>query len=798
MTAPSTLERSPSLGAAAIGGAAVMMAYHVASRATRDTLFITSFGVPLLPLVVAATSVLSIGAAIYSARVMSRIGPGRLMSAAFLASAALTLVEWAIVTRQPAAGAILVFLHVAVLSPVLVSGFWSLVNESLDPRTTRMAIGHVAGFATIGGVAGGLLAERISTWAGVSSTLPFLALAHLACAWSTRRMPGATESRRRDEPRSDGTPASEGMLLLLRFPHVRNLGLIVLGCSVSETLLDYAFKATATEAVAHGSLGLMRVFLGFNAAVALGTFAVQMLFSRLVRGPRDLVRAIGVLPGTIALGGTMAAILPGPWTISLLRGFEAVLHGSVFRAGYDILQASLPQAQRRATRALIDVGCDRLGDVLGAGLVALVLVSTPIGTVPLLLGIGIVTAVMTLGFVAQLHRGHIQSLVDSLKVRTDDRDPTQVGDWIAHSSVQFAMGSEGVAEHESARAAAEPPPPPVRSRERPPLDLPSVHEKLAAGPARSEEVPHEESDWSEGSERPAAPDPDRVAASLVALLSRDPERVRATLRAERPLDPTLVPPAIRLLEMEEIERETVEALIAVAPRHVGQLADALLDATTPPAMKRRITLVLATCPTVRTVEDLTRGLADDLFEVRHACGRALVRLHERDTALSPDREVLYAAIRREAVFSRPAWESHRALTRRTGSRESSALDQFMRDRAGRSLEHVFTLLSLALPGENVQVAFRALQTSDRMLHGTALEYLEGVLPPDVREPLWPILEPEGTRPASPGRPRDRTRLLQDLLDAVKFIERFGHPPPRREPGTDPEPPGGDGRPSKPD
>src|SRR5262249_62339696 len=65
---------------------------------------------------------------------------------------------------------------------------------------------------------------------------------------------------------------------------------------------------------------------------------------------------------------------------------------------------------------------------------------------------------------------------------------------------------------------------------------------------------------------------------------------------------------------------------------------------------------------------------------------------------------------------------------------------FVRDRAGQSLAHVFPLLSLVLPREPLQIAFRSLHTDDQYLQGTALEYLEGVLPPTIRQPLWRYLE----------------------------------------------------------
>jgi hypothetical protein len=68
----------------------------------------------------------------------------------------------------------------------------------------------------------------------------------------------------------------------------------------------------------------------------------------------------------------------------------------------------------------------------------------------------------------------------------------------------------------------------------------------------------------------------------------------------------------------------------------------------------------------------------------------------------------------------------------------------------KSLEHVFTLLSLVLPSQPLQIAFRSLHSKNSRLRGTALEYLEGVLPSEIREPLWPFLvDSRATRQAQP-------------------------------------------------
>jgi hypothetical protein len=67
-------------------------------------------------------------------------------------------------------------------------------------------------------------------------------------------------------------------------------------------------------------------------------------------------------------------------------------------------------------------------------------------------------------------------------------------------------------------------------------------------------------------------------------------------------------------------------------------------------------------------------------------------------------------------------------------------------------------MSLVLPREPLQIAFRSLHTDDRQLQGTALEYLEGVLPPRIRQRLWPFIE---RRPV-----RRQTRPSEEVIAAL--------------------------------
>jgi hypothetical protein len=97
---------------------------------------------------------------------------------------------------------------------------------------------------------------------------------------------------------------------------------------------------------------------------------------------------------------------------------------------------------------------------------------------------------------------------------------------------------------------------------------------------------------------------------------------------------------------------------------------------------------------------------------------------------------------------------------------SPMVDKVLRERASRSLEHVFTVLALFLPRQPLKIAFQGLHTDDAFLRGTALEYLETALPAEIREQLWPFLE--DNRPKKE-RSRPSGEVLAKLLQSNNSI-----------------------------
>src|SRR6185436_16049089 len=205
------------------------------------------------------------------------------------------------------------------------------------------------------------------------------------------------------------------------------------------------------------------------------------------------------------------------------------------------------------------------------------------------------------------------------------------------------------------------------------------------------------------------------------------------LRSEEGLSAALVPHVIPLLAWHPVAADAVFALRKVAEERIGLLIDALIDQNQDFAIRRRLARVFSVCTSQRAADGLMLGLDDMRFEVRFQCGRSLAAILDKNPRVRIDAKAVFDVVQREVAVGRPVWESRLLLDRLDDPEQRSFVDEFVQDRASQSLAHVFTLLSLVLPTDPLRTAFRALQTDDQRIRGTALEYLEGVLPPAIRQ-----------------------------------------------------------------
>jgi hypothetical protein len=710
--------------------AASMIAHQVGGKATRDAFFLSSFPVTSLPVMLIGAALVSIVVVLWTARMLTRVGPFRFVTWAFVASAVLQLALWSMNDGFPRLTSVLVYLHIASFGSILVSGFWSAVDEHFpDPRTARQQISRIGVGATLGGLAGGLLAERVAAMVGTASMLLVLAGLHLICAGLAWRVRPAQDT---DTAQVASASVRDGVKLLGQVPYLRDLGLLVLVCTLGAACLDYLFKASATATITERD-SLMRFFAAFYTGASLLTFLVQATLTRpSLQVPRTgPARTAATLPAGLLLGG-LASFAPGLVAASGARLLESVLRSSMFRSAYELFYTPLSAVRKRASKSLIDVGFDRLGDAVAGGMIRLLLWIAPALALSFLSGFAVVLGIAGLVLVMRLYRGHRQALASSLVSRAAELDVGGIADATTRTIVLGTMDGMDLSGLRALRESA----------------------KDAEPPAAVENAP-------------AAPPDDPLLRRIADLRSGDAQRAYRALDLQHPPPPEIVPHVVRLLAWDELAPHAVTSLQMTASRSCGQLLDALLDPEEEFAIRRRLPRVLGHCESQRAVDGLLHGLQDRRFEVRYQCGRALARLRRRGASLVFHRHTVYDAISREISVDRRVWESHRLLDGLEETSESPFEDEVLRKRSNLSLEHVFTMLSLVLDPQPLLTAYKGLLTEDLRLRGTALEYLESVLPRRVRESLWPFLDDSQPRERSAD---NREQILEKLLDSNASIE----------------------------
>ena len=723
--------RATSIAAAT---AALLIAQQVGAKAVRDALFLSHFAPSALPAVMGASAVLGIGTALVAGRWLAAVGPGRCVPWLFALNAAAFAGEYLAAALAPTQVAIVLYLHVASLGAVAASGLWSAINERFDPYTAKRVIGRIGAGATFGGVLGGIATERLGRILPIGDMLVGFALLNALVAVGVWLL-GDNAGARTGSARESREPALQ---VLRRTPYLRDLAVLVALLAIADTLVDYVFKAEAGRAFGQGP-ALLAFFALFYTVSSILTFAVQWGLNRHALERLGLGGSVALLPGALLLTSAIGFAAPGLLAAGLMRGSSAVLESSLYRSGYELLFTPLPAAAKRATKALLDVAISRAGTIAGSGLAVAVLALWPALAQPLLLAACVVLCAGAMALSLRLHAGYVEQLALSLRAGVVQLDASDVIDPATRRTLAESVATLDRAEllrklEEFKRNSLVPPAPVPISGDAP----------AAAAPAPAEE-----------------PAPGWVARA-VALGSSDLARVRQALA--EPLVPELVAPALVLLANDALAPKVAAALKPLAARCIGQLLDALLDPDRPLALRRRLPPLLELVDGERVQRGLFAALRDDAFAVRARAAAALAVVVARAGSSALGQDEIWSAVRRELDRSE-AGETPLLVASDPPDSQRKPSESHSVPPAPHVIELVFALLGVCLEREAVALSLQAILGHDSRLRGTALEYLDNVLPPDIRERVWPFL-----RAARSERPKRPTQaIVQELLTSSTNI-----------------------------
>jgi ATP:ADP antiporter, AAA family len=697
--------------------AVVMLGHQVASKAFRDAAFLAVFPATALPLMVIGATVPVVAVVPLFARLLERFGPRLVVTTGFLLSAGLHALEWKWSSRVPWV-AVLVYLHVAGLGALLLSGFWSMVSERFEPRTARASFGRIAAAGTVGGALGGLAAERISvTVLPVDFMLLLLATLHVLCAVGVAWLGRAAVLL----PGTDAAPSVRifAFQALRESPHIRTIALMMVLATAGAAVLDYLLKWSAADQFKTGP-ELLRFFAIFYGVIQVVSFFAQGGAARVVQ-QFGIGRSMSSLPAGVGLSSAIALMFQVLPVIAVARGIDAVLRNSFFRSGYELLFVPMDAAERRRIKTFLDVTCDRAGEALGALMVYLLLFTSTRFLTGELLGLVIAISGGALWFGRRLDRLYL-GVVEQQLVKHAELTPVILGT-------------------ESGWTVLDLPKPA-------PLAETKMHKAVVMAPPRKD---------------------DPRVRLMAELRSGDRTRVEIALHALTKPDRTQVAQVIDLLAWDDLVPSARPVLERVAPLHVGLLVDVLLDPATDFAVRRRIPRILGTLTSPRALDGLVHGLDDARFEVRYQCSRAIDRMLAKDSTLTVDASQMLAHVERELSVPLQVWQGHRLIDQP----DDPAAQDDPTDLRHRNLEHVFSLLATVLPREPLQVALRGIRSANYGLRGLALEYLESVLPPPILARLWQVVDVpvrEATSRTSPEQALEQLRASAEM-PALKLDDK---------------------------
>jgi AAA family ATP:ADP antiporter len=236
-----------------------------------------------------------------------------------------------------------------------------------------------------------------------------------------------------------------------------------------------------------------------------------------------------------------------------------------------------------------------------------------------------------------------------------------------------------------------------------------------------------------------------VAKASIQAASRLSKRIFVGRIIERMQEPELVPTA-------------VEALAAFGDRIVGTLRDTLVDAEMPSDVRREIPAVLQEIGSRAAQAVLTESVLDKDVVLRYRCIAALNKLGQLHPDRPVDRKIIESVLAAEILGH---YRSYQVMGTLAGSLSDSAepVRQGLRESMEKETERIFRLLKMLYPEHDLHSAYVGLQSSDPMVHDNALEFIDTILPPEMRAVLMPIIDRDVSI-------RDRIQRANQLLGST--------------------------------
>ncbi|MGH9200991.1 MAG: hypothetical protein ACRD2A_07125, partial [Vicinamibacterales bacterium] len=192
-----------------------------------------------------------------------------------------------------------------------------------------------------------------------------------------------------------------------------------------------------------------------------------------------------------------------------------------------------------------------------------------------------------------------------------------------------------------------------------------------------------------------------------------------------------------LAEPELVEAST-NSLSQFGDRIVGTLRDYLLDDSMNLEVRRQVPMVLQTIGSRSAHEVLTESVFDSDVILRYHSITSLNKLAQQHPDRPIDRKLVEAVVAAEIMGH---YRSYQMLGTMGGADDvASPVVMGLRESMEKEAERIFRLLKILYPERDMHSAYVGLRSSDPVVHDNAVEFLDAVLAPDMRQLVIPLFD----------------------------------------------------------
>ncbi len=366
---------------------------HTIIKALRYADLLVKMGPGGLPYAYVAAAVVTGLVVVFHTRIHSKMS-SQLMITASLGFFVITgiLLHFILMTPYGAVSAILTYLYwvwASVLTIVLMTQFWMIINEVFNPREAKRLIGFCGSGGILGGIVGGLLA-RFLTKANLANLLLPLACALLfACIFVVRaiyvvrkkKLPSSEASKSKQEhSEAPRFGFRDNFQAVRKNSYLRLISSLVVITVIVSTFIDFQFSSAVDDYFSLGFVNrkeAMQAFFGlFFAGLLAFSFLLNLFLTSKILKNFGIRLTLLLTPAVLLMCSFGIVIAPFSLLLVIfIKGSDEGLAFSLHQSVREILYIPVAPNIKARVKPFIDMFINRFAKVFAAILLLVIALS---------------------------------------------------------------------------------------------------------------------------------------------------------------------------------------------------------------------------------------------------------------------------------------------------------------------------------------------------------------------------------------------------------------------------------------